>query len=49
MPIADVLLLLKKEKWPVYVDVELEYEVPKDSDAAKEVAKCVEYAKRILT
>lgn len=49
MPIADVLLLLKKEKWPIYVDVELEYEVPKDSDAAKEVAKCVEYAKRILT
>ena len=48
MPIADVLLLLKKEKWPIYVDVELEYEVPKDSDAAKEVTKCVEYAKKIL-
>jgi len=49
MPIADVLLLLKKEKWPIYVDVELEYEVPTDSDAAKEVVKCVEYAKAILT
>lgn len=49
MPIADVLLLLKKEKWPIYVDVELEYEVPEGSDAAREVAKCVEYAKRILT
>lgn len=49
MPIADVLLLLKKEKWPIYVDIELEYEVPVDSDAAKEVSKCVEYAKKILS
>ncbi len=49
MPIADLLLLLKKEKWPIYVDVELEYEVPADSDAAKEVSKCVEYAKTILS
>ncbi len=47
-PISDVLLLLKKEKWPIYVDIELEYEVPTDSDAAKEVAKCVEFAKKIL-
>jgi len=49
MPIADVLNLLKKEKWPIYVDIELEYPVPEDSDAAKEVAKCVEYAKNILS
>lgn len=49
MPIADVLLLLKKEKWPIYVDIELEYEVPADSDAAKEVSKCAEYAKKILS
>jgi sugar phosphate isomerase/epimerase len=49
MPIADVLLLLKKEKWPIYVDIELEYEVPADSDAAKEVSKCVEFAKKILS
>lgn len=49
MPIAEVLLLLKKAKWPIYADVELEYEVPADSDAAKEVAKCVEYARKILS
>lgn len=48
-PISDILLLLKKEKWPIYVDIELEYEVPADSDAAKEVAKCVEFAKKILS
>jgi len=47
-PIADILLLLKKEKWPINVDVEMEYEIPKDSDAAKEVAKCIEYMRNIL-
>lgn len=49
MPIADVLLLLKKEKWPIYVDVELEYDIPQGSDAAKEVARCVNYARQILS
>jgi len=48
-PIADILLLLKKEKWPIYVEVELEYEVPADSDAAKEMTKCVQFAKKILS
>ena len=47
-PIADILLLLKKEKWPINVDIELEYTVPDDSDAAKEVAKCIEYMRNIL-
>jgi len=47
-PIADILLLLKKEKWPISVDVELEYQIPKDSDAAKETAKSIEYMRNIL-
>lgn len=47
-PIADILLLLKKEKWPIHVDIELEYEIPEGSDAAKEVAKCIEYMRNIL-
>lgn len=47
-PIADVLLLLKKEKWPINVDLELEYEIPKDSDPVKEVTKCIEYMRNIL-
>lgn len=47
-PIADILLLLKKEKWPISVDVELEYSIPEGSDAAKEVAKCIEYMRNIL-
>jgi sugar phosphate isomerase/epimerase len=47
-PIADILLLLKKEKWPINVDVELEYRIPVGSDAAKEVTKCIEYMRNIL-
>jgi len=47
-PIADILLLLKKEKWPISVDVELEYQIPQDSDAAKETAKAIDYMRNIL-
>lgn len=47
-PIADVLNLLKKEKWPIDVFVELEYEIPSDSDPVKEVIKCIEYMRNIL-
>ena len=47
-PIADILLLLKKNKWPINVDIELEYPVPQASDAVQEVKKCVDYCKRIL-
>lgn len=47
-PIADILLLLKKEKWPINVDVELEYQIPEGSDAAKETAKSIEYMRNIL-
>jgi len=48
MPIADVLKLIQKQKWPIYGDIELEYDVPPDSDAAKEVKKCVDFARAIL-
>lgn len=47
-PIADILLLIKKEKWPINVDLELEYPIPKDSDPVKEVVKCIEYMRAIL-
>ncbi len=48
MPIADVLRLIQRQNWPIYCDIELEYDVPQGSDAAEEVAKCVQYAKGIL-
>ena len=47
-PIADVLNLIKDEKWPIDVFVELEYPIPEDSDAVKEVGKCIEYMRNIL-
>jgi hypothetical protein len=40
---------LKKKKYKIPVSIELEYEIPVDSDAVKEVAKCVAFAKVILT
>jgi sugar phosphate isomerase/epimerase len=48
-PIKEILLLLKKKKYKIPVSIELEYEIPVDSDAVKEVAKCVAFAKIILT
>ena len=47
-PIADVLLLLKKEKWPIDCFVELEYDIPSDSDPVKETIKCIDYMRNIL-
>lgn len=47
-PIADMLKLVQKNKWPVYFDIELEYPVPEGSDAQKEVIKCVEFCRKIL-
>jgi sugar phosphate isomerase/epimerase len=47
-PIADVLLLLKEEEWPIDVFLELEYEIEPDSDPVKEVVKCIEYMRSIL-
>lgn len=48
MPIADVLLLIRQEKWPIHCDIELEYDIKPWSNSVKEVATCVKYAKEIL-
>jgi sugar phosphate isomerase/epimerase len=47
-PVADILKLVQKNKWPIYFDIELEYNVPENSNAQKEVIKCVEFCKEIL-
>jgi len=47
-PIKEILSLLKEKKYKIPVSIELEYNVPADSDAVKEVKKCVDYAKNIL-
>lgn len=47
-PIDDILLLVRDNNWPIHCDIELEYEVPEDSDAVKEVGKCLEFCRDIL-
>jgi sugar phosphate isomerase/epimerase len=47
-PITEVLQLIQKNKYPIYCDVELEYNVPQGSDPVKETAKCVEYCRKAL-
>lgn len=47
-PIANILQLIAKEKWPIYCDIELEYKIPQGSDAVEEVNNCVEYCRKVL-
>jgi len=47
-PLADILNLLQENQWDIYCDVELEYPIPEGSDAVKETAKCVAYARNLL-
>lgn len=47
-PITQVLRLIRDQKYKFPATIELEYEIPKDSDAVKEVAKCLEYGKKVL-
>jgi sugar phosphate isomerase/epimerase len=47
-PIKEILLMMKSKKYKFPICIELEHEVPAGSDAVKEVAKCVEFAKNIL-
>ncbi len=47
-PIAETLLLIQEKRWPIYCDIELEYPIPKGSDAQQEMVKCLHYCKDIL-
>ncbi|MDB5262576.1 MAG: Xylose isomerase domain protein barrel [Adhaeribacter sp.] len=48
-PIVEVLQMMKKNKYKFPATIELEYEIPAGSDAVKETAKCVEYARKALS
>jgi sugar phosphate isomerase/epimerase len=45
-PIREVLLMLKREKWPIPADIEYEYRGA--ATPTEEVKKCFQYAKQIL-
>lgn len=47
-PVAQILQLMRKEKWTFPADIELEYPVPEGSDAVAEVKKCVAFCKEAL-
>lgn len=47
-PLAEIFGLIQKEGWPIHCDIELEYKIPEDSDAVKEVTKCVEYCRELV-
>lgn len=47
-PVAEILKAISKNKWPIYCDVELEYDIPAGSDAVTEVTKCVDFLKKAL-
>ncbi|MBK5294297.1 MAG: sugar phosphate isomerase/epimerase, partial [Acidobacteriia bacterium] len=47
-PIKEVLQLLKKEKYPIPANLELEYPIPEGSDIISEARKCLAYVKSCL-
>jgi sugar phosphate isomerase/epimerase len=47
-PMKEVLQLLKKEKYPIPANLELEYPVPEGSDIVAEAKKCFAYVKSCL-
>jgi sugar phosphate isomerase/epimerase len=47
-PIKDVLQLLKRERYPIPANLELEYPIPPDSDILAEAKKCLAYVKSCL-
>jgi sugar phosphate isomerase/epimerase len=48
-PIPDILRTLYREKYPIFADIELEYEIPQGSDAVAEVKRCLEVCRDVLT
>lgn len=47
-PIVEALQLIRNNKYKFPASIELEYPIPAGSDAIKETAKCVEYARKAL-
>jgi sugar phosphate isomerase/epimerase len=47
-PLAELMQLVKKNKWRMPATIELEYPVPAGSTRALEIGKCLEYCKKAL-
>ncbi|MCR9083658.1 MAG: sugar phosphate isomerase/epimerase, partial [Cyclobacteriaceae bacterium] len=47
-PIGDVLKMMQKNKYKFPATIELEYQVPENSDPVSEVQKCLEFCRKSL-
>ena len=47
-PLIEILTLIKKEGWQIYVDIELEHPVKPWLNEVKETKTCVQFARNIL-
>lgn len=47
-PIAEILQLMKKHKYSFPATIELEYDIPEESDAIKEVQRCLAFCEKSL-
>ncbi len=47
-PVVEILQTVRRNKYTFPVTVELEYQVPANSDSVVEVKKCIEYARKAL-
>jgi sugar phosphate isomerase/epimerase len=47
-PIQEILQLMSSENYKFPATAELEYQIPEGSDAVQEVAKCLEYCRKVM-
>lgn len=47
-PITEILELMSSKKYKFPATAELEYQIPDGSDAVKEVARCLEYCRKVM-
>ena len=47
-PLAEILQFIQKNNWPIHCDIEVEYEIPEDSDALNETKNCIDFCKKAL-
>lgn len=47
-PIREIITLVKEKNYPIPMSIELEYNIPANSDALTEVKKCLEFANQYV-
>jgi Xylose isomerase-like TIM barrel len=47
-PVAEVLHLIRDNKWPIQATIEFEYKIPEGSDRMTELQKCMDYCRKVL-